>query len=69
MLYIGQVEYKMTETGKWHKGWLVGEHIDTANTLLDEKFKPVPKIVEEDGKEFMCHDFRRVMFNGVMVQM
>ena len=71
MLYIGQIEYKMSKEDKWNKGWLVGEHVDTASTLLDDNFNPVPKIIEFDDKgkhEYMCWDSRKVMFSGVMVQ-
>lgn len=67
MVYIGQVEYKMTEDDNWRNGWLVGECVDTANTLLDEDFNPVPKIKNND-EEFTCYDCRRLMFSGVMLQ-
>lgn len=68
MLYIGQIEYKMNKEDKWKKGWLVGEHIDTASTLLDENFNPVPKVVYK-GKEYLYYDAKRDMFDGVMVQL
>lgn len=72
MLYITQVEYKMNEKDKWHKGWLIGEHIDNASTLLDENFQSLPKIVEmsELGeKEYICYDYRNNKFGGVTIQL
>lgn len=68
MLYIGQVEYKMSKDDKWNKGWLVGEHIDNANTLLDENFIPVPKLIYK-GEEYLYYDAKRDMFSGIMIQL
>lgn len=67
MMYIGQIHYKMTEEEEWKSGWLVGEHINNATTILDEKFNPVPKIKEGD-QEFMCWEKTNLMFSGVMIQ-
>lgn len=69
MLYIGQVKYKMTEDDKWNKGWLVGESVDSAETLLDENFIPVPKIIDDDGDEWVCWDSGPLLLGGIMVQL
>lgn len=53
---IKRVKYKMSPDDNWDIGYVIGEYEGQNETLLDTKFRYVPKI--KDGeKEYLVHDY------------
>lgn len=67
MLSLQQIKYCMDNTYEWKQGWLIGKYDGSKDaTILDENFQAVPKVVEEDGREFLCYDMKRMV--GVHIE-
>lgn len=54
---IKRVKYKMNSEDKWNIGYVIGSYDGQNETLLDDEFKYVPKIVCE-GKEYLAYDIK-----------
>lgn len=55
---IKRVKYKMSKEDKWNIGYVIGKYEGQHETLLDDEFKYVPKIIE-DGKEYIVYDLKQ----------
>ena len=54
---IKRVKYKMTPYDNWKVGYVIGAYDGQNETLLNDKFEYVPKIVFE-GKEYLVYDIK-----------
>ena len=54
---IKRVKYKMAASDDWKVGYVIGAYDGQNETLLNDKFEYVPKIVFE-GKEYLVYDMK-----------
>ena len=54
---IKRVKYKMVANEEWKIGYVIGTYDGQNETLLDDKFRYVPKIIYE-GEEYLAYDMK-----------
>lgn len=54
---IKRVKYKMSKEDEWKVGYVIGNYDGQNETLLDEDFKYVPKITE-NNKSYLVYDMK-----------
>lgn len=63
---IKRVKYKMSSDDTWHTGYVIGAYEGQNETLLDAKFRYVPKI-KQDGKEYLVYDYEDDLDNPMNI--
>lgn len=54
---IKRVKYKMSSDDSWNVGYIIGSYDGQNETLIDDKFKYIPRVSHE-GKEYLAYDIK-----------